>query len=105
MDKDTNKTTATIVFYTDSFHLSQTKQGFTMALQCLSIIGNKNEPLYFCTAPDNGKKNNTKTREFDAFGFLESLEVPETNSVQQEVSLSFLRCFCIYCHQKYVLMK
>lgn len=60
-----------------------------MALQCLSIIGNKNEPLYFCTAPDNGKKDNTKTRELDPFGFLESLEVPETNSVQQEVSLFF----------------
>lgn len=65
-----------------------------MALQCLAILGNKNEPLYFCTPPSPGgddkkKKRKTVQDEVDMFGFLEASEGQDANSVQHEVSSIF----------------
>lgn len=55
-----------------------------MSLQCLSILGNKNEPLFFTKPPSSKKKDVTKEPELDSFGFLDSMD-GESSSVDHEV--------------------
>ena len=59
-----------------------------MALECLAILGGKNEPLYLCAT---GKNAEDEGAESDAFGFLgddsldEKRSLSSTLSVRQEV--------------------
>jgi hypothetical protein len=55
-----------------------------MSLQCLSILGNKNEPLYFKKPPDTKKKETNGEQELDGFGFLQSMD-GASSSVDHEV--------------------
>eukprot|EP00980_Cylindrotheca_fusiformis_P015569 scaffold4447_cov120-Cylindrotheca_fusiformis.AAC.2 len=54
-----------------------------MSLQCLAILGNKNEPLFF-TRPPTTNTGIAKTSELDSFGFLESMAA-EGSSVDHEL--------------------
>ncbi|CAJ1942858.1 unnamed protein product [Cylindrotheca closterium] len=46
-----------------------------MALQCLSILGSKNEPLYSCSPPKIRLAEASEPEgDLDGFGFLESME-------------------------------
>jgi hypothetical protein len=56
----------------------------TMSLLCLSILGNKNEPLFFKKPPGTKKKEPNREQELDAFGFLESMD-GASSSVDHEV--------------------
>jgi hypothetical protein len=56
-----------------------------MSLQCLAILGNKNEPLY-CTAPENSSKakvQNAEDKDIDSFGFIDSMGI-NGQSIHQE---------------------
>ena len=59
-----------------------------MALECLAILGGKNEPLYLCATGNNAEDEGAES---DAFGFLgddssdENRSLLSTLSVRQEV--------------------
>lgn len=66
------------------------KPSSIMSLQCLCILGSKNEPIYYCSpakSPEAAKSE--PQRDLDGFGFLESMKGNE-KSIHHEVCLSSL---------------
>jgi hypothetical protein len=58
-----------------------------MALECLAILGTKNEPLYLC-APSSGKiLADEGDTEGDAFGFLDPTADESSGSMSTNISI------------------
>ena len=57
-----------------------------MALQCLAILGNKSEPLYFYAPPSKNKDETSVDDESDIFGFQADDAKSTGLTMRQEVS-------------------
>ena len=62
-----------------------------MSLVCLTILGNRNEPIYSCENPfpTTTTKNDDEKKEEDVFGFYESQTNNKNLNIRHEVSYVF----------------